>query len=82
MKSRMSVAAMVAAAGVAGALFAAPIASAEPLQPNCQQEGGNVISGSSTVCTEPGNAQITSSPGLLGAEGWGMWPWAGGMWAL
>lgn len=82
MKSRLTVAAMIAAAGAAGAILAAPIASANPLQPDCQQTGGNVVSGTSTVCTSPGNAQITSSPGELGAESWGMWPWGGGMWTL
>ncbi|WP_197378548.1 hypothetical protein [Mycolicibacterium mengxianglii] len=82
MKSHFTVAALVAAAGAAGAIMAAPIASAEPLQPTCQDAGGNIVSGSSTVCTKPGNAQITSSPGILGATQWGMWPWFGGMGVL
>lgn len=80
MKSRLAVASMIAAAGVAGAILAAPIASAEPQ--NCQNTGGSAATGSTTVCSSPGNAQITTSPGYLGSEGWGMWPWAGGMWAL
>lgn len=79
MKSRFTVAALLAAAGAAGAIMAAPIASAEPT--NCTNTG-NIVSGTSNVCTSPGNAQITSSPGQLGETQWGMWPWGGGMWAL
>ena len=75
MKSRLTVAALMAAAGAAGAILAAPIASAEPT--NCTNTG-NVVSGTSNVCTSPGNAQITSSPGSLGQQQWGMWPWYGG----
>jgi hypothetical protein len=80
MKSRFTVAALLAAAGAAGAIMAAPLASAEP-HTNCTQ-AGNIVSGTSTVCQSPGNAQITSSPGQLGETQWGMWPWGGGMWVL
>jgi hypothetical protein len=79
--SRLTVAALIAAAGAAGAIFASPIASAQPAEPTCTN-AGNVVSGTSTVCTSPGNAQITSSPGILGAEQWGMWPWYGGIGVL
>ena len=81
MKSRLTVATMLAAAGAAGALLAAPLASAEPPHTSCTQ-AGNIVSGTSTVCQSPGNAQITSSPGQLGETQWGMWPWGGGMWVL
>ncbi|ANW63081.1 MULTISPECIES: hypothetical protein [Mycolicibacterium] len=81
MKSRLTVAALLAAAGAAGAIMAAPLASAEPPRTDCTQ-AGNIVSGTSTVCQSPGNAQITSSPGQLGETQWGMWPWGGGMWVL
>ena len=79
MKSRLTVAALMAAAGTAGAILAAPIASAEPT--NCTNTG-NIVSGTSNVCVSPGNAQITSSPGSLGQQQWGMWPWYGGIGVL
>ncbi len=73
--SRWTTAALLAAAGAAGAIIAAPSASAEPT--NCTN-AGNIVSGTSTVCQSPGNAQITSSPGQLGETQWGMWPWGYG----
>lgn len=74
-KSRWTAAALLAAAGAAGAVIAAPLASAEPT--NCTN-AGNIVSGTSTVCSSPGNAQITSSPGQLGETQFGMWPWGYG----
>lgn len=76
-KSRWTAAALFAAAGAAGAIAiaAAPLASAEPTSCN---NAGSIVSGSSTVCQSPGNAQITSSPGQLGETQWGMWPWGYG----
>ncbi|MFI2839284.1 hypothetical protein [Mycolicibacterium sp. PDY-3] len=72
--SRLTVAALLAGAGAVGAIMASPLASAEP---SCTQ-AGSIVSGSSTVCQTPGNAQITSSPGELGETQWGMWPWGYG----
>ena len=74
-KSRWTTATLLAAAGAAGAIIAAPLASAEPT--TCTN-AGNIVSGTSTVCQSPGNAQITSSPGQLGETQWGMWPWGYG----
>jgi hypothetical protein len=76
-KSRWTAAALLAAAGAAGAIVAAPLASANPVQTECTN-AGNIVSGTSTVCQSPGNAQITSSPGQLGETQWGMWPWGYG----
>ncbi|MGB3486356.1 MAG: hypothetical protein WBB07_29565 [Mycobacterium sp.] len=82
MKSPLTVAAMLAAAGAAGAIMSAPLASADPsTQPSCTQ-AGSIISGSSTVCQSPGNAQLTTSPGELGMTQFGMWPWGGGIGVL
>lgn len=74
-KSRWTAAALLAAAGAAGAIVAAPLASAQPM--SCTNTG-NIVSGTSNVCTSPGNAQITSSPGQLGETQFGMWPWGYG----
>lgn len=79
--SRWTAATLLAAAGAAGAILTAPLASAVPGDTTCTQ-AGNQISGTSTVCQSPGNAQITSSPGALGATQWGMWPWMGGIGVL
>ncbi len=74
--SRLTVVALLAGAGAVGAIMAAPLAAAEE-SPSCSQ-AGSIVSGSSTVCQTPGNAQITSSPGELGETQWGMWPWGYG----
>lgn len=73
--SRWTTAALLAAAGTAGAILAAPMAAAEPM--NCT-DTGNIVSGTSNVCQSPGNSQITSSPGQLGETQFGMWPWGYG----
>ena len=74
-KSRLTVATLIAGAGAVGAILAAPMASAEET-PSCTQ-AGNVVAGTSTVCQSPGNAQLTASPGMLGESQFGMWPWGG-----
>ncbi|WP_236950281.1 hypothetical protein [Mycobacterium sp. MS1601] len=81
MKSRWTVATLLAA-GAIGCTVAAPLASAEePDMPSCTN-AGNIVSGTSTVCQSPGNAQLTTSPGELGETQFGMWPWGGGIGVL
>ncbi|AQA03890.1 hypothetical protein BVC93_17275 [Mycobacterium sp. MS1601] len=81
MKLRSPVTALVVASGAVGLIMTAPAASAEPDQPSCTN-AGNIVSGTSTVCQSPGNAQLTTSPGELGETQWGMWPWGGGIGVL
>ncbi len=79
MKARLTIAALVAAAGMCGPVVIAPLAAAdEPDIPSCTN-AGNIVSGSSTVCQSPGDAQLTTSPGELGQTQFGMWPWSGGI---
>ena len=80
-KSRWTAATLLAAAGAAGPILSAPLASAVPGDTQCTN-AGSFVSGSSTVCQSPGNAQITASPGQLGETQFGMWPWAGGIGVL
>ena len=56
------------AGGVAAAMAAAPTAAAAP---SCQVTGagGGYQNGQNTVCSSPGNAQITSTPGVY-AQPW------------
>lgn len=60
--------ALLAAAGIAGALLSAPFAGAEPgadepLLPGCETMGGSsVLGGQSTDCASPGNSQIVATP--------------------
>ncbi|WP_064630548.1 hypothetical protein [Mycobacteroides immunogenum] len=83
MTSRFAVATFLAGIGALGAIAVAPLASAdEPDMPDCTH-AGSMISGSSTLCESPGNAQLTSSPGELGEQPeYGMWPWGGGIGVL
>ena len=89
-RTRQFLALLAGGIGTAAALLSAPIAAAEPdggggpdnpLLPTCEATGGSFISGSSTDCAEAGDAQITASPGILGAGfgpygGFGMgWGW-------
>ena len=88
MQSRTAMKLIVAAAGMAATLGAAPIAAAEPgadtpLLPGCEVTGGStVIGGQNTDCASPGNVQIDATPndlGIMGAEidepMWGMIGW-------
>lgn len=62
---------LIAAAGAAAAILAAPIAAA---QPGCENAGGaGALGGSDTVCESPGNAQIVATPPEYA------YPW-GNMW--
>ncbi|WP_099023598.1 hypothetical protein [Mycolicibacterium palauense] len=82
------------AGALAGLLFAggvamavAPVAAAEPganepLMPSCEgteSGGGGEQGGATTECTDPGNAQLSSTPSVYAFpwEGWG-----GGMWFM
>ncbi len=85
MKARLTaLSALVAGAGAALAIAAAPAALAEP---NCEQTssgGGGIQGGATTVCETPGNAQISSTPSEY-AQPWyggGMFPWNYGMFVL
>ncbi|TQK29645.1 hypothetical protein [Arthrobacter sp. SLBN-53] len=79
MKARLAIAALLTATGICGPVLVAPLAAAdEPDIPSCTN-AGNIVSGSSTVCQSPGDAQLTSSPGELGQTQFGMWPWSGGI---
>lgn len=79
-RTRQFLALLAVSIGTAAALLVAPIAAADPdggggpnnpLLPSCEAEGGNFVSGGATDCAEAGNSQITASPGLLGAGGYG-----------
>lgn len=72
----------IAAAGIASALAAAPLAAAEPNQnqnptlPQCVDTGGaQAIGGSTTECVTPGNVSIDATPAQQEYVG----PW-GSMW--
>lgn len=82
MRSRVTVVTLLATVGAVGGIMTAPLAGAEePDMPTCTN-AGNIVSGTSTVCQSPGNAQLTSSPGELGETQFGMWPWGGGIGVL
>jgi uncharacterized membrane protein len=74
-RKRHSLALFAAAAAVAAALGAAPMAAAEPgadnpLLPGCEVTGGStVIGGQNTDCASPGNVQIDATPNDLGVIG-------------
>jgi hypothetical protein len=73
MKTRLTLGAVIAAAGAAAAIAAAPAASANPLLPECVNTGGSDVSGGQTTeCASPGNAQIDATPP---EPGYGMFPW-------
>ncbi|MBU3750053.1 MAG: hypothetical protein FGM52_06310 [Mycobacterium sp.] len=88
MKLKRHIGLWLAAAGMAAALGAAPVAGAEPggeepLLPSCEQVGGSsATGGQSTDCATPGNADIVATPndlGIMGEEAdepmWGMFGW-------
>lgn len=64
-------------AAAAAALFAAPVAGAEPAPglPQCVNTGGAAAEGgSNTECATPGNVEINSTPGDEFTGPWGdMW---------
>ena len=67
---------LIAAAGVAAAIFAAPAAVAQTgdssTLPSCTDTGGaEALGGSTTECTTPGNVQINATP----AEPTYVYPW-------
>ena len=76
MKARTSaLAALLCAGGAAVAIAAAPAALA---QPNCSTTSRGA-GGATEVCQSPGNAQISSTPGVY-AQPWyggGYFPWEG-----
>jgi hypothetical protein len=62
--------------GVAAAIFAAPVASADtttgpPLLPQCENLEGSAISGGQTTeCATPGNTEINATPQqFMGEDG-------------
>jgi hypothetical protein len=62
---------LILAAGVIGAIMAAPTALADPLLPSCQGLTGDPVTGGQTTeCSTPGNTQIDSTP-----PQYGMYPW-------
>jgi hypothetical protein len=66
---------LIAAAGAATAILAAPAAVAQPSDPTlpaCTDTGGaEAIGGSTTECVTPGNVQINATP----AEPTYVYPW-------
>jgi hypothetical protein len=67
---------LIAAAGTAMAIAAAPSAVAQPgdssTLPSCTDTGGaEALGGSTTECTTPGNVQINATP----AEPTYVYPW-------
>jgi hypothetical protein len=81
MRTRSStIAGLLAAAGAALAIAAAPVASAEPLLPRCEEEGGGAFAGATTECASPGNVQVETSPNIYGQ--FGMFPWDDEVWTL
>jgi hypothetical protein len=63
---------LLAAAGAAAAVLAAPTAAAQPL-PSCVNTGGSVADGGSTTqCQTPGNVQINATPASTDY----IYPWA------
>ncbi|HJT91098.1 MAG TPA: hypothetical protein VJ777_04035 [Mycobacterium sp.] len=65
---------LMAAAGAAAAILAAPSALAQPAPtlPQCVDTGGaEAIGGSTTECSTPGNIQINATP----AEPTYVYPW-------
>jgi hypothetical protein len=84
MKVRLAtLAALLVAGGASVAIAAAPAALA---QPRCSEtsQGGGYQGGATTVCEDPGNAQISSTPPQYAAPfgGGGMFPWDYGMFVL
>ena len=67
-RKRSTLVMFAAGAGLAAALCAAPLASAEPgadnpLLPGCEVTGGSsILGGQTTDCASPGNVQIDATP--------------------
>ena len=59
------------AGGVAAAMAAAPTAAADPAPCEVTGAGGGYQGGQNTVCSSPGNAQISSTPPVYAM------PWTG-----
>ncbi|MGX9787954.1 hypothetical protein [Mycobacterium sp. MMS18-G62] len=53
---------LIAAAGAAAALGAAPAAIADTTLPSCIGVGGNDVTGGATECATPGNVQLNATP--------------------
>ena len=80
MKARLSALAVLVAGGVSAVIAAAPIATADPLLPSCEDTGGSaVIGGQTTECATPGNVEIDATPPV---PNYGMFPWDDDFWAL
>ena len=63
---------LIAAAGAATAIVAAPAAIADTTLPSCTDTGGaQALGGSTTECETPGNVQINATP----AEPTYLYPW-------
>ncbi len=59
---------LIAAAGAAAAILAAPtaVAQPEPPLPSCTDVSGDPVSGGTTIeCATPGNVQINASPPVV-----------------
>jgi hypothetical protein len=70
------IAPLLAAAGAAAAVLAAPAASAQPnpTLPQCVNTGGaGIYGGSSTECASPGNVQINATPPVYAGPWGNMW---------
>lgn len=71
-RKRHSLALLVAGAGVAAALVAAPTAAADPQLPSCEDTGGSsVLGGQVTDCASPGNVQIDATPQYIPGDDYG-----------
>jgi hypothetical protein len=80
-RTRQALSLMAVAAGVA-ALINAPLATANPLLPGCENTAGGVMAGTQTTeCASPGNVQINATPedvpveeGFYGFPAFGFFP--------
>ncbi|MCB0933530.1 MAG: hypothetical protein KDB71_16750 [Mycobacterium sp.] len=74
-RKRNSLVLLVAGAGVAAALGAAPLAAAQPQDPqlpSCEETGGSsVLGGQTTDCASPGNIQIDATPEFIPGDDYG-----------
>lgn len=76
MKARLTTLATLLVAG--GASVAIAVAPAAGAQPRCSTTSAGA-GGETQVCESPGNAQISSTPGMYAFPwyGGGMFPWEG-----
>lgn len=71
-RTRQSLALFAAGVGVAAALGGAPLASADPQLPSCEDTGGSsVLGGQITDCASPGNVQIDATPEFIPGDMYG-----------